>query len=184
MSLRRSDSAESTCTVLTCTSEGFQDLYNNDRLRTEVLSDDALCNIIRPNSARLRAADPRCRLDDLLSAMLKHAPHLLGQRYVAVYLHVAHQKGEDGVVNAAKAWLDYLLLPSSFVRLSIYLHLLTPDGSVLATSKAMKTEPSSSQTPAIGTTMQHIESASREDQRVLRANVSIMPLSSRFNLLI
>ncbi len=105
-----------------CTSEEFRNLYDNERLLTGVLSDDALRNIIGPNSARLRAADPRYRLDDLLSAMLEHAPHPLGQRYVAVSLHVAHQKGEDGVVNAAKAWLDYLLLPSPFLY-DLYLYV-------------------------------------------------------------
>ncbi len=122
MSLRRSDSPQSICTVLTCTSEEYLDLYDNETLLTEVLSDDALRNVIRPNSARLRAADPRYHLDDLLSAMLEHAPHPLGRRYVAVCLHVTNQKGEDGVVNAAKVWLDYLLLPSPFDYLSLYVY--------------------------------------------------------------
>ena len=106
-----SDSFESICTVLTRASEEYEDFFANEELLTEVLSDDALHNIIRPNSERLRAADGRYRLDDLLYAMLKHAPHPLGQRYVAICLHIAHQKSEDGVVNAAKAWLDNLLLP-------------------------------------------------------------------------
>jgi hypothetical protein len=119
MSLPRSNSAESTCTVLTCTSEEYQDFYDNERLLTEVLSEDAERNIIGPNSARLQQAEPRYRLDKLLYAMLKHAPHPLGKRYFAVCLHVAHQKGEDGVVNAAKAWLDNLLLPSPLFYLSI-----------------------------------------------------------------
>ena len=108
-------SANSTCSVLTCTSEEYDDFFNNENLHTEALSDDVLRNIIRQNSARLRAADGRYRLDDLLSAMLEHAPHPLGRRYVAVSLHIAHRKGEDGVVNAAKAWLDNLFLPSSFL---------------------------------------------------------------------
>ncbi|KAH8995217.1 hypothetical protein EDB86DRAFT_1182462 [Lactarius hatsudake] len=80
--------------------------------------------------------------------MLEHAPHPLGRRYVAVSLHVAR---EDGVVDAAKAWLDNLLLP------------------MLAISKAIKTEPASSQTPTIDTTVQHIESASP----TLRAKVAL-----------
>jgi hypothetical protein len=122
MSLPRSDSAESTCTVLTCTSEEYEDFYRNENLLTGVLSDDVLRNVIRPNSARLRAVDSRCRLDVLLTAMLEHAPHPLGRRYVAVTLHVAHQKGEDGVVDAAKAWLDDLLLPSPIVYLSLYVY--------------------------------------------------------------
>ena len=112
MSLPRSDSADSILSALTCASEEYQRLYMNEALLTKALSDDALLNIIRPNSTRLRAADKRCRLDDLLSAMLIHAPQPSGERYVAICIHIAHQKGEDGIVNAAKAWLNNLLLPS------------------------------------------------------------------------
>jgi hypothetical protein len=104
--------------------------------------------------------------------MLEHAPHPLGRRYVAVSLHVAHQNGEDEVVNAAKAWLDNLFLPSSFVYLYFSLRLpapvYQPDGSVLVISKAIKTEPAIGQAPTLETTLQHIESASRADQRGLR----------------
>ncbi|KAH9035620.1 hypothetical protein EDB85DRAFT_1943256 [Lactarius pseudohatsudake] len=136
MSLPHSDSLELICSILTFT----------------------LMNSMKPTC--------RYRLDDLLSAMLLHAPNSLGQRYVAICLHIAHEKGEDGVVtNAAKAWLDNLLLP------------------MMAISKAMKTEPASSQTPTIDITMQHIVSPSRKDQRRLRTQVSIMPSSSRFCLL-
>ena len=54
--------------------------------------------------------------------MLNHAPHPMGQRYVAVSLHIAYKKGEDGVVDVAKAWLDNLLLPSPFVYLTLYVY--------------------------------------------------------------
>ena len=83
-----------------CTSEEYEDSYDNKTFLTEVLVEDVLRNVIRPNSARLREADRRYRLDDLLSSMLKDALHPLG---IAVCLHIAHQKGEDGVVNAARA---------------------------------------------------------------------------------
>ena len=122
MSLPRSDSAESICTILTCASEEYRVLLAKDNFLTEGLSHDALNSIIRPNREKLRAADSRYRLDDLLDAMLKYAPHPKGRRYVAVCLHVAHQKGEEGVVNAAKVWLDNLLLPSPFVRCSLYVY--------------------------------------------------------------
>ncbi|KAH9056850.1 hypothetical protein EDB87DRAFT_1686731 [Lactarius vividus] len=128
MSIPRSDSLESICSVLTLTFDEFKVVYDNETLLTE-------------------EADSRYRLDDLLSAMLLHAPNASGQRYIAVCLRIAHQKGEDGVVNAAKAWLDNLLLPSPFASLSRLYPL--PDGSVIAISKAMKTEPASSQTLAI-----------------------------------
>ncbi|KAH9020419.1 hypothetical protein EDB84DRAFT_567649 [Lactarius hengduanensis] len=144
-----SDSLESICSVLTIASDEFDVVYENETIPTDVLIDEAR-NIIGKNRARLREAEHRYRLDDLLSAMLLHAPNSLGQRYVAICLHIAHEKGEDGVVNAAKAWSDNLLLP------------------MLAIYKAMKTEPASSQTPTIDVTMQHIESASRNDQRLLR----------------
>jgi hypothetical protein len=121
MSLPCSDSFESICTILTCASEEYEAFFAQEALLTEVLSDDVLHNIIRPNSERLRA-DGRYRLDDLLYAMMKHAPHPLGRRYVAICLHIAHQRGEDGVVNAARLWLDKLLLPSPFVYLSIYVY--------------------------------------------------------------
>jgi hypothetical protein len=50
--------------------------------------------------------------------MLEQALHPLGKRYVAVALLVAHQKGEDGVVNSANELPDNLLLPvSSFIFL-------------------------------------------------------------------
>ncbi|KAH8992899.1 hypothetical protein EDB92DRAFT_1855517, partial [Lactarius akahatsu] len=147
------DSLESICSVLTITSDEFNVVYENDTIPTDVLIDEAR-NIIGNNCARLREAEHRYRLDDLLSAMLLHAPNFLGQRYVAICLHIAHQKGEDGVVNAAKAWLDNLLLP------------------MLAIYKAMETEPASSQTPTIDITMQHIESPSRKDQRRLRTHVA------------
>jgi len=106
------------CTVLTSTSEDYQTFFDNSSLLTDVLCDGVLCNTIHPNMGRLHAADQQCRLDDLLTAMLMHAPHPLGQRYVAFCLHIAHQKGVDEVINAAKAWLDYLMFPSPFVYLS------------------------------------------------------------------
>ena len=104
-----------------CTSGEYKDFYDNKTLLTEVLAEDVLRNVIRPNSARLREADRRYRLDDLLFAMLHDAPHPLGQRYVAVCLHIAHQKGGDGVVNVARAWLDNLFLPSLFIY--VYIHV-------------------------------------------------------------
>jgi hypothetical protein len=116
--LSPTDSIEST---LTCKSEDYQNLFKNEGFVTTVLCEDALRDIIRPNSTRLRAANKRYRLDILLSAMITHAPHYLGKRYVAICLHIAHDKDKSlvkedkepvEVVNAAKAWLDNLLLPS------------------------------------------------------------------------
>ncbi|KAH9074124.1 hypothetical protein EDB83DRAFT_2515891 [Lactarius deliciosus] len=152
MSLQRSDSIESICTVLTCSSDEYRVLYDDERLLTEVLSDGALRNVIHPNSARLRAADPRYYLDEVLSAMLKHAPHPLGRRYVAVCLHVAQQMGEDGLVNAARAWLDHLLLP------------------MLAASVAINSEPRTGQATYPYFNWDS-EPASPDDQCILRDNV-------------
>lgn len=107
---------ESTCTILRCTSEDFWSIYESDKLATDVLSHDILTNVIGANRERLRAAERRYRLDDLLSGMIIHAPHPLGQRYVAVSLHIAHQKGEEAVIHLANAWMEQLFLPSQFFK--------------------------------------------------------------------
>jgi hypothetical protein len=52
MSLPRSDSAE------TCTSGEYEDFYHNEKLRTDLLSDDVLRNVIRPNSASYAQPTP------------------------------------------------------------------------------------------------------------------------------
>ncbi|KAF8906930.1 hypothetical protein CPB85DRAFT_1312925 [Mucidula mucida] len=76
---------ESTCTILTCTSEEFQDMYNDANL-----DDDVLLNIIRTHASS--------------------RPTRAGRRYVAVALHIAHRKGADAVVGVARAWMDHLFL--------------------------------------------------------------------------
>jgi len=106
------ESDKSTCSILSCTSEQFSEFYDAN-YSTDILSEDA-AKIINKNRQRLQAADTRYRLDNLLSAMLEHAPHPLGKRYIAVALHIAHNKGGDMVVTAAKAWMDNLFLPSKF----------------------------------------------------------------------
>lgn len=66
-------------------------------LPTKVLSDDALLSAQHHSPEQrksVRAADQRYRLGDLLSAMLNYAPYTSGERYVAICLHIAHQKGE------------------------------------------------------------------------------------------
>jgi hypothetical protein len=113
MSHRRTLSVESTCTILSCTSDKFFEFYNN--YSTSILSEDA-AKIIDKNRQRLQAADKRYRLDYFLSAMLEHAPHPPGKRYVSVALHIAQEKGEDTVVDVAKAWMDNLFLPSKFFK--------------------------------------------------------------------
>ena len=120
------DWAESTCTSLSCTSAEFHELYDNDRLYTNTLSQDAIENIIGLNREHLREANPRYRLDVFLSAMLDMAPNQSGKRYVAVALHIAHKKGKDTVVDIAKTWMDYLFLPSRFSNDPACIHPLTP----------------------------------------------------------
>jgi hypothetical protein len=82
---------------------GHEDFYRNEKLLTEKLSNDVLRNVIRPSRAKLRAADTRFRLDDLLvSGMLERTLHPLGQRYVVGFLHVAHRGGEDDTAKAGR----------------------------------------------------------------------------------
>ena len=93
--------------------------FANKGFLTEVFSDGALDNVIRPNSERLRAADGRYHLDDLSYVMLKHTLHPSRRRYVAIDLYIASQKDEDSGINA-KAKLDSVFLPSWLVYLSLY----------------------------------------------------------------
>lgn len=155
---------------------------DNGNVPTKVLCDDVLRIVIHPNSARLRAADPRCHLDELLFAMLQHAPHPLGQRYVATCLLTAHQRGKDGVVEAAKAWLDNLFLPSPFVSLS-RLFPLTRGGSVLVISKAIKKRPTLGDVRGIIETMEHVNFISGVEQFIPTPTVHIVPPPSSFGLL-
>jgi hypothetical protein len=116
-SYSRSLSVESTCTVLSCMSEEFMEMYRNDSLNTQVLIDDLLVNTIREKGRdhqRLRTASNKYRLDKLLDAMLIHAPTEGGKRYVAIALLIAHQKGGDAIVSVAQAWMDHLFLQSEF----------------------------------------------------------------------
>jgi hypothetical protein len=107
----RSSSVESTCALLSCTSEIWSDIYDNRKLNTDVLANDVLGR----DREKLKAASHGLyRLDKLLDAMLEHALSDDGKRYVAVALHIAHNKGGDAVVNLAQAWMDHLFLPSKF----------------------------------------------------------------------
>ncbi|KAF7982959.1 hypothetical protein HWV62_24536 [Athelia sp. TMB] len=91
MSNRDKASVESTCTVFSCTSNEFCDVYEDSTVSTSVLSEDTLASIAG-NRELLRSAEQRYRLGDLLSGMLDYAPNPLGKRYVAVALHVASKK--------------------------------------------------------------------------------------------
>jgi len=53
---------------------------------------------------------PAISFGDLSSVSLQSTRHIA---LIAVYLHITHTpKGEDVVVNGAKAWIGHLLLPS------------------------------------------------------------------------
>ncbi|KIM40632.1 hypothetical protein M413DRAFT_28425 [Hebeloma cylindrosporum] len=120
---------ESTCTILGCKSEEFWSIYEDEKLATDVLSNEILTNVVATNHEWLRVADHRYRLDDFLTGMIIHAPHPLGQRYAAVSLLIAHQKGEGAVINLAKAWMEQLFLP------------------MLAISRVLNAVPTSTETP-------------------------------------
>jgi hypothetical protein len=107
---------------MSCKSEEFWDFYENEAVETDVLCDKVAVNVIRPNRDHLRAASQKYYLDILLYAMLEHAPHPLGRRYVAIALCIAKGKGQDAVINVAKAWMDYLFIPSEFLYLSFYIN--------------------------------------------------------------
>lgn len=74
-------------------SEGLQILgCGNVRVPIQALCDDVLLDTIRPNRARLRAADPRCRLDIMVSAMLEHA-RIPWDNDTSHYVFSVHIKG-------------------------------------------------------------------------------------------
>ncbi|KAJ3570186.1 hypothetical protein NP233_g4579 [Leucocoprinus birnbaumii] len=87
------------------------ELNGPDETSTNTLVQDALTNIFHPRQSALRAADSRCRLDDLLRGMLDYAPTPTGSRFVASALYSAHSNGDEAVIELAKAWLDHLFLP-------------------------------------------------------------------------
>lgn len=94
------------CTTLLCTSEDFEEIYANNALHTDVLSDDVLVNTIRETGKyyqHLVDASSQFRLDKLLEAMILHAPHSAGKRYVVIALHIAHGKGAKAVVDVANS---------------------------------------------------------------------------------
>lgn len=71
--------------------------------------------MIGPNRERLRAGTNRYRLDDVITAILEHAPHSDGRRYVAAVLIIVQRRGGEAVVEAAQAWVDHLFFPSRFL---------------------------------------------------------------------
>lgn len=71
----------------------------------------AIEEVIKPNQQLLSEVHQEYRLDVLLSAMLDHAPHPSGRRYVAVVL-VAQELGISVVVSVAESWMDCLFLRS------------------------------------------------------------------------
>ncbi|KAJ6530738.1 hypothetical protein B0H19DRAFT_1191955 [Mycena capillaripes] len=161
MSHSRNLSISSFCSTLSINPDEFLDFFDNDNYNTGVLVTEAH-GIVEKHRPRLIMAAPpgpgskRYRLDKLLDAMLSYAPNPLGARYVAVALHVAATKNDEGqsIVMTAKAWLDQFVLP------------------MLTISMDNRSEPSSSQTPTLDETAQVIESADRKEQREFRASLA------------
>ncbi|KAK7047909.1 hypothetical protein VNI00_006237 [Paramarasmius palmivorus] len=139
--------------LLTCTSDSFMEIFDNTSYATSVLADEAR-RVVTTSTKALRDAHSNVKLDMLLIGLLDMAPHLDGQRYVAVALHVAGNKGDDSVVNLAQAWFDNLIMPMKAIS-----------------SNAAKIIPSDSMTPTIDKTFGKMESATRKDQGRLRSDV-------------
>ncbi|KAJ7622994.1 hypothetical protein B0H17DRAFT_1112146 [Mycena rosella] len=151
-------SISSFCSTLSINSDDFLEVFENDHYDNDELVSEAHGIVNKHRRSLIQAAPKgsKYHLDKLLDAMLDHAPTPLGARYVAVALHVAATKDDNGssVVGAAKAWLDQLVLP-----------MLT-----IATDN--RSEPSSSQTPTLDETAQVIESAGRKEQREFRTSLA------------
>ena len=105
-----------------------------------------MTSVIVTDDEGLRTADQRYRLDDL--PLIRRDYPCTTSSWTAIcrrFSLYAHKKGEDAVINLAKAWMERLSLPSQFSHNSLFL-LLIPDHSVLAISGVIKAEPNSSQT--------------------------------------
>ncbi|KAK7457200.1 hypothetical protein VKT23_010498 [Stygiomarasmius scandens] len=163
MSRQRTAFIESFSGFLRCNSEAYFHIFNDDRLHTDVLSAGAQ-DFIAEHKEHLRAANEQYLLDKLLLAMLEHAPHPDGKRYIAVAVNIAHRKGPEALVDVAKAWMEFLFLPM--------LTLFTTQTS----------QPSGNQTPTTNQTAQHMESADHSAQRNLRELVRTTGLSSLLRL--
>ncbi|KAL0952337.1 hypothetical protein HGRIS_006617 [Hohenbuehelia grisea] len=150
------ESVSSISSILSCSSETFYNLYNDENVATHTLCQAALNDIIEPERQQLQdvmaKGNKRFRLDELLIGMLEHAPHPDGRRYVAVALHIAHGKGLQAVIEVAQAWLDSLFFPMMTIPLT-------------------RSDPTGSLTPTIQTTYLEIENAKR-DQNTLRNDVA------------
>jgi len=105
--------ASSILMILSCDPDRFSEFYDGSITTADFVRDAK--RVISHNRELLRKANQdRYRLDELLLGMLDDAPNPSGTRYVAVILHIANDKGSDAVIEAAKAWLDYLYFPSRF----------------------------------------------------------------------
>ena len=111
---QRTSSVNSICSVLTCRSADYEDWFENTDVSTDDLVADAQA-IVAQHRGSLHDAEKNYYLDRLLSGMLEHAPDGLGKRYVAIALHIAKGKGEAGVIDVGKAWLEHLFLPSQSI---------------------------------------------------------------------
>ncbi|KAF9481634.1 hypothetical protein BDN70DRAFT_919709 [Pholiota conissans] len=102
-----------TCAILSCSPTEFNTLFEDEgKISTDTLSDDVKQSAIAQNRGYLRREQPdHYHLDEFLRAMLDHAPHPLGKRYVAVALYIAQKKGAEAVVTLANAWMEHLFLP-------------------------------------------------------------------------
>jgi hypothetical protein len=112
--------ADFICALL---STDYQDLINC-RDNIDVLTASAK-RIIHENATALRGATQRCHLDVFLSAMLDHAPHPQGRRYVAVVLRAASKQGSGAVVEVAEAWMDCFFQGQLLVKIRFYRFLKT-----------------------------------------------------------
>ena len=111
MGHQRQSSYDSFCSILSCTSDKFEDFYKGGYTTAQLVSDvqkDLL-------DKHLRDVEPDQRgisTYKLLTAMLEHAPSESGKRYVATVLHIAYTKGLEDVQKAADAWLEHMFMKS------------------------------------------------------------------------
>jgi hypothetical protein len=91
-------------------SEEYRDRFNLNE-KVELLVSHAK-EVVQENAVLLRNTKSRGRLDDLLLALLDHAPCDDGKRYVAIVIQMAQEKGPQELVSVADAWGRYLCMKS------------------------------------------------------------------------
>jgi hypothetical protein len=121
MSANPTPSEDSTCEALGLHLNSFSSRWDSGH-NTELYCQEVRDKILKPHAETLKSQYNTYYVNKLLEAMIEHAPHPDGKRYVAVALLSAMDVGLENVIKCAESWAEHLILPST--SLSVYcLHI-------------------------------------------------------------